>query len=125
MVAKKTVKETAKKAAKKPAKQLAAKGTSATANQYRIVLKPIITEKSSLVGAAGNVATFEVAVGATKTEIKDAVQNIFKVEVAKVRTVNVLGKMKRTARSVGRRANYRKAYVTLKPGQSIDVVEGL
>ena len=111
--------------AEKKTKKSAASKSTATAKQYQLILAPVITEKSSLVGAAGNVATFKVAVGATKTEIKEAVQSIFKVEVARVRTVNVMGKMKRTMRSLGRRANYRKAYVTLKPGQSIDVVEGL
>ena len=117
-------KKTEKAAAKKPAKA-GAKAGSATADQYRMILTPVITEKSSLVGSTGSVATFKVAVDATKLQIKDAVQKIFNVEVEKVRTLNVMGKMKRTARSMGRRANYRKAYVTLKPGQSIDVVEGL
>ncbi len=124
MAIKKTEKTVAKKPTKKPT-QVGAKAGSATAEQYRMILTPVITEKSSLVGATGNVATFKVAVEATKLQIKDAVQRIFNVEVEKVRTLNVMGKMKRTARSFGRRANYRKAYVTLKPGQSIDVVEGL
>jgi large subunit ribosomal protein L23 len=92
---------------------------------YGVIVAPIITEKSSVVGGAGNVLVFEVAPKATKTEIKAVVEKVFKVNVVGVRTCNFIGKTKRTARGTGHRSGYRKAYVTLKEGQSVDIVEGL
>lgn len=98
----------------------------ASVADYATLLKPVITEKSSLVGSSqGGGVVFRVDRRATKTDVKHAVERIFNVEVDKVRTVSYLGKMKRTARTVGRRVNFKKAYVTLKPGFSIDLVEGV
>lgn len=97
----------------------------ASARDYQILVKPMVTEKSSLVGEAGNCVVFEVHPKATKTEIRSAVERIFDVDVAGVRTCNYRGKLKRTMRAVGRTAGYRKAYVTLQEGQSIDIVEGV
>jgi large subunit ribosomal protein L23 len=94
-------------------------------NNYGVLVSPIITEKSALVGGSGNVLVFEVAPKATKTEIKAAIERVFKVNVVGVRTCNFIGKRKRTARGQGYRSGYRKAYVTLKEGQTVDVVEGL
>ena len=99
--------------------------SGANKNDYQIIHAPVITEKSSLIGAAGNVVVFRVDPKSTKPEIKGAIQRIYKVEVAAVRTVRNLGKMKRTMKGIGRKNNFKKAYVTLKPGQTIDVVEGL
>ncbi|MBN8547796.1 MAG: 50S ribosomal protein L23 [Deltaproteobacteria bacterium] len=92
---------------------------------YGLILSPMITEKTSLVGGAGNRVVFKVDPRATKTEIKAAVERVFKVTVEDINTVNYLGKAKRTSRSEGRRPSWKKAYVTLQEGQSINVIEGL
>lgn len=97
----------------------------ANVSDYSLVLSPMITEKTSLVGGTGNRVVFKVDRRVTKTEIKAAVQRIFKVTVTDVNTVNYLGKPKRTSRSEGRRTAYKKAYVTLQEGQTINVIEGL
>lgn len=102
----------------------AAKG-KATLKDYQVLVAPIVTEKSALVGGGGNQVVFEVAVESTKAEVKSAVEGIYGVKVASVKTVNVLGKPKRGAQGVGFRANYKKAYVRLADGQTLDVVEGL
>ena len=109
------------------AKKETTKATTSTARRgdYAILERPVITEKSSTVGQSGSVVTFRVARTAEKTEIKSAIERIYGVQVAQVRTVNYMGKPKRTMRSAGRRAAYKKAYVTLKPGQTISVVEGV
>lgn len=96
-----------------------------TVRGFQTLLKPVVTEKSSLVGGSGSCAVFYVDTKASKTEIKQAVEASFDVAVLKVRTVNVLGKKKRTMRAVGTTANKKKAYVTLKPGETLDIVEGV
>lgn len=104
-------------------------GGNPTTRDFAVLLSPVITEKSSLVGtqsASGSKTfVFRVDRRSDKDQIRAAVEKIFKVNVLKVRTVNCLGKIKRTNRSIGRRAASKKAYVTLKEGQSISVVEGL
>jgi large subunit ribosomal protein L23 len=122
----------AKKAAgKKPAAKKAktpktSENTKASVRDYSLLIKPIISEKvGTLGGPQGGGVAFRVSMDATKTDIRAAVERIFGVEVAKVRTCSYLGKVKRTARSVGRRDSYKKAYVILKPGHSIDLVEGV
>ena len=112
------------KAKKKTAKSESS-APSASVRNYSTLLGPIITEKASTQVGLGTRVVFRVGTHASKTDIREAVQRIFNVQVASVRTVNVLGKMKRTNRSSGRRAGYKKAYVTLKEGQTIDIVEGL
>ena len=111
------------------AKKMLSKGKDSvkepTPADYQVLIKPVVTEKSSVVGGVGSCAVFKVAKRATKDQIKGAVERVFKVEVDKVRTCNFIGKLKRTNRSVGRRAAYKKAYVSLKPGHTIDLVEGL
>lgn len=92
---------------------------------YSILIEPVITEKSSLVGEAGRTLVFRVDRRASKDEIKSAVERIFKVGVDSVRTCNFLGKPKRAGTSAGRRAAFKKAYVTLQEGQTIDVIEGV
>jgi large subunit ribosomal protein L23 len=93
---------------------------------YAILDKPVITEKSGSIGGGvkGGI-TFRVDRRADKTQIKAAVERIFKVKVDKIRTANYIGKQKRTMKSVGRRAAYKKAYVTLKEGFTINLVEGV
>jgi large subunit ribosomal protein L23 len=107
------------------AKTKKAKKTTAGLKDYGLLLGPVITEKASLLSGGGKTVAFKVRKNSTKTEIKGAVERVFGVEVAKVRTSNFIGKLKRTTRTVGRTAGYKKAYVTLKPGHSIDIVEGL
>lgn len=89
-----------------------------------VIIAPLITEKS-MSGAAHEQYTFEVNSRATKTQIRDAVEEIFKVTVLKVNTVNVGGKLKnfarRGVRTSGKQADWKKAIVTLKPGQKIEL----
>jgi large subunit ribosomal protein L23 len=85
----------------------------------QVILAPVTSEKSTDVGEAYNQAVFKVLVSANKTEIKQAVELLFKVEVNNVRTMNVRGKMK-FLRKPGKRPNWKKAIVSLKPGQDID-----
>jgi large subunit ribosomal protein L23 len=95
------------------------------ANQ--IIRRPLVTEKSTMQRDSGtNVIAFEVAVGANKIQVKDAVEELFKVKVDEVRLFNVRGKMKRLGRNVGKRRDWRKAYVRLKEGEKApDFIEGV
>ena len=90
---------------------------------YAIIAAPLITEKGTFVNEVGNQVVFQVRPDANKLEIKNAVERLFKVKVLKVRTAHMLGKMRRVGRSSGRRANWKKAYVTLGAGQRIDFFE--
>jgi large subunit ribosomal protein L23 len=88
-------------------------------NMYEVIVRPIVTEKA--VGKKEGEATlcFEVAKAATKTDIRNAVQKIFKVKVADVHTVNNLGKLRRRGRFTGYRPDWKKAYVRLQPGEKM------
>lgn len=95
----------------------------------QILLAPVVSEKSTLVGEKRNQVVFRVARDATKPEIKAAVEAMFskkdeKLEVRNVRIVNVRGKEKRFGRFIGRRNQWKKAYVCLKAGQEITFAEG-
>jgi len=92
-------------------------------NIYSIIKKPHVTEKTSLVSDASNTVAIVVDRDANKIEIKQAVESLFKVKVDDVRTVNVAGKVKRVGKNFGKRSNWKKAYVTLQKGQSIDFFE--
>ena len=87
-----------------------------------VLVAPIVSEKATMVGEKSNAITFKVLQDATKPEIKAAVELMFKVEVKGVSVANIKGKTKHFGRSVGRRDNVRKAYVTLKPGQELNLV---
>ncbi len=89
----------------------------------QIVLAPVISEKSTFVADKHNQVIFRVASGATKPEIKAAVEFMFKVQVQSVTVANVRGKSKRFGQYTGRRNHWRKAYVRLKPGQEINFAE--
>ncbi len=91
---------------------------------YDVVLRPVVTEKSTQ-GSENNQVTFRVARRATKPEIKQAVEGLFGVKVTKVNTLNMRGKVKRFRGRLGKRADYKKAIVTLAEGQSIDVSAGV
>lgn len=85
----------------------------------QVLLAPVTSEKSTNAGEKHNQAVFKVTTNATKSEIKQAVELLFKVEVASVRTVMVKGKRKSFGRIAGKRSNWKKAYVALKPGFDI------
>lgn len=87
-----------------------------------VIRAPHISEKSTDVAENNNTVVFKVATDASKNEIKAAVESLFKVEVKVVRTLNVKGKTKRHGARVGRRSDWKKAYVTLQAGQEIDFV---
>lgn len=86
----------------------------------QVLVAPIVSEKATTVGEKHNQVLFKVLRNATKPEIKAAVELMFKVEVADVRTLNQKGKSKRFGRSMGRRDHVKKAYVSLKPGQELN-----
>jgi len=92
-------------------------------NIYDVIKKPLITEKTTVEKDERNVLAFVVNRAANKIEIKAAVKQLFNAEVASVNTVNVAGKSKRTAKGVGKRSNWKKAYVTLKEGSNVDFFE--
>ncbi len=88
-----------------------------------VVRRALITEKGTLLRERRNQYHFEVAREANKIEIKHAVEAIFSVKVSAVRTLQVAGKPKRQGRYVGRRSHWKKAVVTLQPGQKIELFE--
>ena len=91
---------------------------------YDIIRIPRITEKGTRIKEKNNVLTFSVRKDVNKVQIKKAIEGIFKVKVADITTVNYSGKVKRLDQRIGRRADWKKAYVTLKPGEKIDMFEG-
>ena len=96
------------------------------ASVYHIIRRPIITEKGLGAKELHHTVVFEVAAGATKTEIKEAVQRIFKVKVEGVRTANFHGKFRRRGRAEGYRRDWKKAYVKLAAGEKmIEYAENL
>lgn len=91
---------------------------------HQIILAPVISEKATRVAEKRNQAVFKVARDAQKPEIKEAVEKLFSVKVTSIQTLNVKGKTKRFGQSVGKRSDWKKAYVTLAEGQEIDFVGG-
>lgn len=91
---------------------------------YEVLRRPCITEKNTMLGAQSQY-TFEVARQATKPMIRSAVEKIFKVDVLAVNTSHVTGKMRRVRQSRGRTPDWKKAVVTLKPGQRIEIFESM
>ena len=92
---------------------------------YQVLKRPLITEKSTLEKEQHNKLLFEVNPSANKIEIKQAVEQIFKVDVLQVRTVNVKGKNKRVGRYMTKSSDWKKAVVTIKPGQRVEFFEGV
>ena len=86
---------------------------------YTVIRRPLITEKGMTVKETQNTLVFEVALKATKTEVKEAVQKIFKVKVDSVRTANFVGKERRRGKFAGYRPDWKKAYVRLKAGEKM------
>jgi large subunit ribosomal protein L23 len=94
------------------------------ARHYDTIVSPVITEKATMLSEQNKVV-FRVARDATKPQIAEAIENLFKVSVVKVNTLNVKGKTKRFRGRDGRRSDVKKAIVTLAEGQSIDITTGL
>ncbi len=94
------------------------------ARLYQVLKAPVFSEKAQVLGDTLGVQVFKVDGDATKREIKKAVELMFDgVEVIKVNTLNIKGKTKRFGRTVGRRQDYKKAYVTLKAGQDVQIAD--
>ena len=94
------------------------------ANPRDIIIRPIVTEKTSDM-MKDNKYTFQVAMGANKTEIRQAIEAIFNVKVVNVNTIRVLGKTKRMGKYEGKRSAYKKAIVKLAEGNTIPLFEGM
>jgi len=88
---------------------------------YQVLLAPHVSEKSTLLAEEKNQHVFRVASDATRSEVKTAVEQIFKVKVERVRIMNVKGKVKRFGGRIGKRSGMRKAYVTLAAGNDIEL----
>jgi large subunit ribosomal protein L23 len=93
-------------------------------NPYDIIVRPVITEKTTIQKDERNQISFEVARRANRVEVRRAVEKIFNVRVAAVNTQHVKGKIKRRGRIVGKRKDWKKAIVTLMPGERIEFFEG-
>ena len=90
----------------------------------QVLLAPQISEKATYIADKNEQVVFKVATDATKPEVKAAVEALFKVEVKSVQVLNVKGKAKRFGRSMGRRKDWKKAFVCLQPGQEINYAAG-
>ena len=97
---------------------------SVAARHYDAIVAPVITEKSTIL-SENNQVVFEVAIDASKPEIKDAIESLFSVTVTAVNTIKTKGKTKRFRGIPGRRKDVKKAIVTLKDGDTIDIATGL
>ncbi len=87
---------------------------------YQIILKAVISEKSTVLADKHNQVVFQVKTDASKDEIRQAVEKLFEVKVKNVQVVNVRGKVKRIGKTPGARSSWKKAYVCLQKGQNID-----
>ena len=93
--------------------------------QYDIIRGPLVTEKTTLQKELNNQVTLKVDKRANRVEIKDAVEKSFNTKVKQVRTLQVKGKVKQRGRIIGKKKDWKKAIVTLMPGQRIDFFEGV
>jgi large subunit ribosomal protein L23 len=94
-------------------------------NLYSIIKKPLFTEKGGNMKEEQNKILVEVSKDANKIDIKKAMEEIFKVKIEKVATINTQGKWKRQGRSLGKRPDRKKALLTLKKGEKLDFIEGV
>ena len=92
---------------------------------YRIIKRPLITEKATKQKEQVNQLTFEVDRHANKILVRNAIENIFKVKVLSVTVINVKGKKRMVGRNVGRKPDWKKAIVRLAPGENIEFFEGV
>jgi len=91
---------------------------------HEVIKAPLISEKGTLLTESANQVLFKVRPDANKIEVKHAVETLFKVKVEQVRMARYLGKVRRIGRSMGRRSDWKKAYVTLREGDKIDFFSG-
>ncbi|MBC8552195.1 MAG: 50S ribosomal protein L23 [Nitrospira sp.] len=94
-------------------------------NKYGVLVGPMLTEKGTMLKEQQNKVLFKVATAANKIEIRLAVEEMFKVKVSSVATINCMGKKKRMGKTQGKRPDWKKAIVTLKDGEKLDFVEGV
>jgi len=94
-------------------------------NYHAIIKRPIVSEKSTMQREVSNQFSFEVDRKANRVEIKKAIQSLFSVQVDGVRTLQIKGKYKQRGRIIGKRRDWKKAIVTLKPGERIEFFEGI
>jgi large subunit ribosomal protein L23 len=92
---------------------------------HGVIERPLVTEKSSIAREEANIATFRVNPAATKHEIRQAVEKLFEVKVANVRTMNQPGKKRRVGKKIGRKPSWKKAIVELAEGHAIEYFEGV
>ena len=92
-------------------------------NPHDVLIRPLLTEKITAIREVKNAVAFAVHRHATRIDIRRAVEKVFNVRVASVNVVNVMGKKKRQGRFLGKRADWRKAFVTLKEGEKIELYE--
>lgn len=92
--------------------------------RYEVIRRPVRTEKTTGMEESANQVVFEVDRRASKVEIREAVEKLFGVKVTGVNTLNQFGKPKRVGRVIGRRGDFKKAVVTLAPGEKIEFFEG-
>lgn len=92
---------------------------------YQLLIKPLVTEKTTKMAEVGNWVSFEVAPGATKPQIKAAVEGLYGVEVARVNTMVTKGKSRGFQGRNGQRSDVKKAFVQLKKGQTVDLLAGV
>jgi large subunit ribosomal protein L23 len=94
-------------------------------NPYDIIKRPVNTEKTTVQKESANQVTFEVDRRANRIEIGKAVEEVFNVKVSGVRTMQIKGKIKRRGRTLGKRKDWKKAIVTLMPGERIEFFDGV
>jgi len=94
-------------------------------NYHAIIKRPVVSEKSTMQKEVANQLSFEVDRKANRIEIKKAIQSLFSVQVDAVRTLQIKGKFKKRGRIIGKRRDWKKAIVTLKPGERIEFFEGI
>ena len=93
-------------------------------NRYDIIKRPLDTEKLDRIRDRENKFAFEIDIKANKTEVKQAIEQLFKVKVVDIKTAIVRGKFRRIGKSEGQKSNWKKAIVTLKEGDAISLFEG-
>ena len=94
-------------------------------DMYRVVIKPLVTEKGTMMLSEGNWVTFRVHPDANKIEVREAIQKIFSVSVLQVNTQSVRGKRRRFGKTMGQSKAWKKAMVRLKEGDKIEIFEGV
>ncbi len=94
-------------------------------DMYQVIKEPHITEKATLQKETANQISFKVNKRANKIEIKKAVEALLKTKVTDVRTINVLGKKRRVGKNMGKRPDWKKAIVTLAPGENVEFFDGV